>query len=111
MQVRALRAGTAGDVSAGVIVDPLITTTAAAAARAIHAMASTRPRQLVDLDLPLFAAGGSTPGVIEPGQLVMWSGAEEFRAVTTGCRIAAQRSGPQLTIRQNLTVERHLDFP
>ncbi len=111
VQTRVLRAGTAGAVSAGVFVDPLITTHAAGAARGMYELARIGPRQSVELETPLSSAGGGIPGLVEPGQLVLCEGAEPFRAVTTGCRISAQRNGAALRVRQTIAVERHYDYP
>ncbi len=110
VQTRVLRAGTSGAQSAGVFVDPLVTTHAAGAARGLYELARIGPRQLVELEMPL-SSGSGMPGLIEPGQLVLVDGAESYRAVTTACRISAQRQGATLKVRQTIGVERHYDYP
>ncbi|MDP3137969.1 MAG: hypothetical protein Q8N17_16745, partial [Burkholderiaceae bacterium] len=60
------RAGTAGDVLAPMVVDPLITEAAAARQRGISVLADTGQQIEVSLRLPLLAE----TGIIEPGAFV-----------------------------------------
>ena len=60
------RAGTAGDVLAPMVVDPLITEVAAARQRGIAALADTGQQLEVSLRLPVLAE----TGIIEPGAFV-----------------------------------------
>lgn len=60
------RAGTAGDVLAPMVVDPLITEAAAARQRGIAVLADTGPQLEVSLRLPVLAE----TGIIEPGAFV-----------------------------------------
>ncbi len=60
------RAGTAGDVLAPMVVDPLITEAAAARQRGIAVLADTGHQLEVSLRLPVFAS----TGIIEPGAFV-----------------------------------------
>jgi len=60
------RAGTAGDVLAPMVVDPLITEAAAARQRGIAALADTGQQLEVSLRLPVLAE----TGIIEPGAFV-----------------------------------------
>ena len=106
---RVIRAGTAGDIYAGSVVDALITTAAAAQDRAIYEMSRVGPIRQVSVEMPLFPSG-TGPGLIEPGRVVLMSGPDEYRSVSRGCSISAQRTGAQLRVRQTITVERHLDY-
>ena len=60
------RAGTAGEVLAPVVVDPLITEAAAARQRGLAVLADTGRQIEVSLRLPVLAA----TGIIEPGAFV-----------------------------------------
>ena len=106
---RVIRAGTAGDIYAGSVVDALITNAAAAQDRAIYELSRIGPIRQVSVEMPLFPSG-TGPGLIEPGRVVLMSGPDEYRSVSRGCSISAQRSGAQLRVRQTITVERHLDY-
>ena len=106
---RVIRAGTAGDIYAGSVVDSLITNAAAAQDRAIYEMSHIGPSRQVSVEMPLFPSGAG-PGLIEPGRVVLMSGQDEYRSVSRGCSISAQRTGAQLRVRQTITVERHLDY-
>ena len=109
LAARVIRAGSAGDKYTGSIVDALITTPAAAQARAIYELSRTGPIEQVSVEMPLFP-NGAGPGLIEPGRVVLMSGPGEYRAVSLACTISAQRTGAQLKVRQTIAVERHLDY-
>ncbi len=67
------RAGTAGDVLAPMVVDPLITEAAAARQRGLAVLAETGAQIEVSLRLPVLAA----TGIIEPGAFVEYQDGSE----------------------------------
>ena len=97
---RVTRAGTAGDLVAPMITDPLITEAAAARQRGISILADTGRQAMVSLRVPVF----DETGVIHPGKMVRYVDGTEARlgiVRSTGIEF----SGPELW--QNLTVETH----
>lgn len=100
VQVEAKRAGTAGDVDAPGITDPLITHVDAARQRAAAVLADTGPQATVSLRLPVLAA----TGLIQPGKFVRYlDGAVTRVGIVRGTALDWQRP----TLRQTLTVETH----
>ena len=100
VQVEARRAGTAGDVDAPGITDPLITHVDAARQRAAAVLADTGPQATVSLRLPVLAA----TGLIQPGKFVRYlDGAVTRVGIVRGTALDWQRP----TLRQTLTVETH----
>ena len=100
VQVEAKRAGTAGDVDAPGITDPLITHVDAARQRAAAVLADTGPQATVSLRLPVLA----TTGLIQPGKFVRYlDGAVTRVGIVRGTALDWQRP----TLRQTLTVETH----
>jgi hypothetical protein len=100
VQVEAKRAGTAGDVDAPSITDPLITHVDAARQRAAAVLADTGPQATVSLRLPVLA----TTGLIQPGKFVRYlDGAVTRVGIVRGTALDWQRP----TLRQTLTVETH----
>jgi hypothetical protein len=61
-----IRAGTAGDVAAPTVVDPLATATAMTRQRGLRVIADTGRQVRVSLSLPILAE----TGIIQPGQLI-----------------------------------------
>lgn len=100
VQVEAKRAGTAGDVDAPGITDPLITHVDAARQRAAAVLADTGPQATVSLRLPVLAS----TGLIQPGKFVRYlDGAVTRVGIVRGTALDWQRP----TLRQTLTVETH----
>jgi hypothetical protein len=114
---KVLRTGTAGNVLAQTIVDPLITDTIPARWRGIAAIAETRRQAEEVYELPL---SESLAGLIEPGALVAtgdeysgdffiaWRGM--VRGVSVSARATrANNGGVALSVRQQITIERHFE--
>jgi hypothetical protein len=98
-----LRAGSAGDRVAPMVVDPLITHADAARERGRRVLADTNRQAQVTLELPMLPA----LGLVEPGQLVeVGDGADSWRGLARAAQIAAQWTDT-LTVRQTIELERH----
>jgi hypothetical protein len=69
------RSGTAGDILAPMVVDPLITTAAAARQRGLSILGNTGRQLLHTLSLPVLGA----TGVIQPGAYVQYDDGEVVR--------------------------------
>lgn len=102
---RVMRAGTAGDVLAPMIVDPLITHAEAARARGIAILSDTGRQSLVTLELPMLSA----IGLLSPGQMVAVGEngpSNTWHGLVRSTQITAQWS-ESLTVRQTIELERH----
>jgi hypothetical protein len=95
------RAGTAGDLLAPMVTDPLITTAAAARQRGLSVLANTGRQANVSLRLPVLAE----TGVIRPGQFVRYvdAGTERVGLVRS---VSVDSSFPELW--QSIGVETHV---
>jgi hypothetical protein len=114
---KVLRTGTAGDVLAPTIVDPLITDLTPARWRGVAAIAARRRQSTEIHELPLSASLG---GLIEPGALIvsgkdvsgsfvdLWRGMVRGVTVTAGAA-RASNGGTSLRVRQRIEVERHFN--
>ncbi len=98
---RVKRAGTAGDLLAPTILDPLLTHQDPARARGLNAIAGSGRVCKVQVSLPLF----DDAKLSLPGDLVSVTGADPFRAMVRGVRLSADRKGA-LVVRQTLDLER-----
>ena len=98
---RVKRAGTAGDLLAPTILDPLLTHQDPARARGLNAIAGSGRVCKVQISLPLF----DDAKLSLPGDLVSVTGADPFRAMVRGVRLSADRKGA-LVVRQTLDLER-----
>jgi hypothetical protein len=95
------RGGTAGDVSAPMVVDPLITHADAARQRGLSILGNTGGQAIVSLSLPVLAE----TGLILPGQFVRYvDGATDRMGLVRGSSLDWDR--PKL--RQTLTLETHV---
>jgi len=96
--------GTAGDLLADQVVDPLISDPdgIAARARAEAVLSASGPGALIAADTLLTPNGSPGPGLIRPGLLVELDG---IKGVVRSTRIGAQWT-EGLTVRQSLTIER-----
>lgn len=98
---RVKRAGTAGDLLAPTILDPLLTHQDPARARGLNAIAGSGRVCKVQVSLPLF----DDAKLSLPGDLVSVTGSDPFRAMVRGVRFSADRKGA-LVVRQTLDLER-----
>jgi hypothetical protein len=96
------RTGTAGDVLAPMVVDPLITHADAARARGGSILANTGKQAMVTVDLPLY----DEIGLIEPGTLVQVDDATAWRGLSRAVSVSAQWTN-ELKVNQSVELERH----
>ncbi|MFN3377059.1 MAG: hypothetical protein ACK40S_10970 [Burkholderiaceae bacterium] len=95
------RAGTAGDMLAPMVVDPLITDAAAARQRGIAVLADTGRQVSVSLRLPVLDA----TGVIEPGAFIEYQdGTTQRRGIVRATQVEAGLA----TVWQQLEVQTHV---
>lgn len=99
------RTGSAGDKLAAMITDPLITHADAARQRGLSVLGAAGHKYAVSLDLPVLTGIGQ-PGVLDVGQLVQINAAQPWRARVRGVTVNAK----QPTLRQTVTLERHLEI-
>ncbi|CAM4082835.1 Phage tail protein [Comamonas aquatilis] len=96
------RAGTAGELLARQVSDPLITDALAARQRGLAELAASGNKLIQSITLPLLT-GGSQPGLIRPGQLLQVDDTDgTWRGLVKGTRLSAAMP----VVRQQLTVER-----
>jgi hypothetical protein len=98
---RITRAGTAGDVAAPMVTDPLITANEAAQQRALSIIGATGSKKLLQLSMPILT-GPSQPGILQVGQLVQVNESTPWRAMVRGVAVNSK------TARQTVDLERHL---
>ena len=98
------RTGSAGDKLAQMITDPLITHADAARQRGLSVLGAAGHKYAINLDLPVLTGLGQ-PGVLDVGQLVQINAAVPWRARVRGVTVNAK----QPTLRQTVTLERHLE--
>lgn len=100
---RVTRSGTAGDLLAPMVTDPLITSPIAARQRGTAILADTGRQAIVNLSLPVLAE----TGVIEPGKFVRYvDGATTRLGITRAVSVSFGAGATDL--RQQITVETHL---
>jgi hypothetical protein len=94
------KAGTAGDLAAPMVTDPLITAFLAGRERARTVLGDTGKQALVPVELPLVV----DPGLLMPGYLVeVGDPAGTWRGLARSCRISARFP----TVKQTVEIERH----
>ncbi|MDD2883233.1 MAG: hypothetical protein PHQ58_22715 [Rhodoferax sp.] len=98
------RTGSAGDKLAQMVSDPLITATDAARQRGLSILGAAGHKYAVTLDLPVLTGFGQ-PGVLEVGQVVQVNTATPWRGRVRGVSVHAKMP----TLRQTVTLERHLE--
>ncbi len=97
---RVTRAGTAGDILAPQVVDPLIATAAAGRQRGGTILADTGRQALISLSLPILAE----TGIITPGKLIRYVDGSETRVgLTRSVNVSVNRAGS----RQTIGIETH----
>lgn len=101
---RVKRTSTAGDKLSAMVTDALITHADAARQRGLAILGAAGSKYNVRLELPVLT-GASQPGVLEVGQLVQVNAASPWR----GRVRAVSASYKRPTLRQTVTLERHLE--
>ncbi len=102
------RTGSAGDISAKMIVDPLITHQDAGRERGRNVIAYHGVQSAETLELPLRATPDE-PGLIRPLELVEYVAAGSWRALVQSSVVACEWSRSGLIIKQTVKLERHHD--
>jgi hypothetical protein len=108
-----LREGSAGDVRAIMVVDPLIVEHDVAAERGRNVLCDRGEQAQIDLTIPLYPASApEMPGLVLPLQLVQVHEVVAWKGLAVGAQIEAQvRQGGNgasaLVIDQRVTLERH----
>lgn len=103
---RVVRSGTAGDLLAPMIVDPLITHADAARERGRAVLADVGRQALVTLELPMLP----NIGLLDPGRLIaVGESGQSWRGLIRGTTVSASWS-QSLIVRQTVEVERHLAY-
>lgn len=104
-----IRDGSSGDVRAEMVVDPLITTHAVAAARGASVLADRGEQAVITVEIPLFAPSAvGMPGLVLPMQLVEVIEPDSWKALAIGCDIRVDVAGDgHLSVTQTVTLERH----
>lgn len=104
--VRATRDGTAGEVSAGIFVDDLITHVDAGRERARIELCKAGAWEEINATGWLTSAGEG-PGLILPGSLIEVVGIQgNYRTLVNGVSVAMRSSIDALTVRQSITAEK-----
>ncbi|WP_390342380.1 hypothetical protein ACFJIS_19045 [Variovorax boronicumulans] len=99
------RAGTAGDLEAPMVTDPLITTAVAARQRGLPVLADVGRQAAVSLRLPVLAE----TGIIPPGKFVRYvDGGVTRIGLVRSTSAAIERTEDKLTIWQTIGVETHV---
>jgi len=104
--VHTTRLGSAGDVPAPMVVEPLCTDMLAGKERGRTIIANSGDRSDVTAVLPLFNATGY-PGLVLPGKMVAMIGAgDNYNALARAVEITGRRT-TELSVRQRITLERY----
>lgn len=98
------RLGSAGDALGAMVTDPLITHVDCARQRGLAVLGAAGLKYAVSLELPVLTGAGQ-PGVLDVGQLVQVNAAQPWRARVRAVSVSAK----QPTLRQTITLERHLE--
>jgi len=101
---RVRRTGTAGDLLAPLVTDPLITAAEAARQRGIAVVGAAGAKQRVTLELPVLTGAGQ-PGVLDVGQLVQVNAAQPWRGMVRAVSASAAHGGQ---VRQSVQIERDM---
>ncbi len=100
------RAGTAGDVEAPMITDPLMTTAVAVRQRGLPVLADVGRQAAVSLQLPVL----EETGIIPPGKFVRYvDGGITRIGLVRSTSASVERSDRKLTIWQTIGVETHVN--
>lgn len=99
------RTGTAGDKLAAMVTDALITDAVAARQRGLAVLGAAGAKYNVRLDLPVLT-GMNQPGVLDVGQLVQVNASTPWRGRVRGVGVSQKGN----TLRQTVTLERHLEI-
>jgi hypothetical protein len=104
-----IRQGSAGEVRAPMVVDPLITTHPVALERGRNVLCDRGEQDLVDLVMPLFPASTpGKPGLVVPLRLVEVVEPKAWKALALAVEIRAQTTDAgALVVEQTITMERH----
>lgn len=103
------RQGSAGDISAPVVVDPLITHQDGGRERGRNVIADHGVQSIETIQLPLRAAPDE-PGLIRPLELIQYTDAGgSWRGLCVGSQVNVEWGRGALTIKQTIKVERHYD--
>lgn len=97
------RTATAGAVLAPMVTDALVTEIQAARQRGESILGPTGAMADVQLEIPILT-GPTLPGVVDVGSLIEVTGAQPWRGLVRGVSVASNWP----TVRQTLTIERHL---
>jgi hypothetical protein len=97
------RQGTLGAKLAPMVTNPLITASAAASQLGYSVLGKAGAKHLVQITMPMLT-GGANPGVLDVGQLVQINSATPWRGMVRAVSVNAN----QPTVRQSVTLERHL---
>lgn len=103
-RAQVVRAGSSGNKSAGIVVDPLITAIQAAQQRGLAILGAGGAKRMWDLDLPILT-GPSQPGVIDVGALVQVNYSTPLRGRVRAVRASSAWGGNPT---QTITIEQHL---
>ncbi len=107
ISAKVLRTGSAGELIAPMVTDPLITATEAARQLGITVLAGSGRWQKYRLELPLFAPP-AIPGVILPGTIIQVNdGIITWKGLVTAVSVTASRTRDGLKVRQAIDVERY----
>lgn len=103
-----LRAGSAGEVRAPMIVDPLVTTHPVALERGRNVLADRGEQATVDVTIPLFPAGTvGQPGLVLPLHLVEIVEPTPWKGLAVAIEVQVQVSSDALVVEHTVTLERH----
>lgn len=103
------RQGSAGDVLAPTVVDPLITHQDAARERARNIISDRGVQSVETLELPL-RANPDEPGYIRPLELIQYTDAAgSWKGLCIGSEVRVEWGRGSMTIKQTIKVERHHD--
>lgn len=103
IEVHILRSGTLGDQLASMVTNPLITDLPAASQMGYSVLGLSGAKHKVQITLPVLT-GATAPGVIDVGKLVQVNDSVPWRGRVRAVNV--NFSAP--TLRQSLTLERHL---
>ncbi|SHH33165.1 hypothetical protein [Desulfofustis glycolicus] len=107
ISARVIRQGSAGDLIAPMVTDPLITAVEAARQRGIAVLAASGRWQKYRLELPVFAPP-LLPGVLLPGTLIQVDdGVISWKGLVTAVSVTANWGKNGLKVRQTIDVERY----
>lgn len=107
ISAKVTRAGSAGDVVAPMVTDPLITATEAGLAKGRGILAASGNWERQRLSIPLFPSP-TVPGLLSPGTLLqVTDGISPWPCQVIGTSVTASRVRGGVVVRQTLDVERY----